>query len=201
MQFLETLFFRRPRILNQLHRVGLVEATSQTNEAERAALARYAAGANKALEIGTYQGVSAVVIAQALAPGGVLYCVDPWPARNGKADPNWLICERTLRRAGVDGRIKILRAFSSAIIEKLPTDLDFAFVDGDHSSNGIKTDWQIVASRVRSRAIICLHDAVTPPAEPWRQLDSMRFFEQVILKDDRFDKIDIVHSMAVMQKR
>jgi predicted O-methyltransferase YrrM len=113
VKFLEQLFSRRPRILNQLHRAGLAGATSQMNEQELAALARHARGAKKALEIGTHQGVSAGRIAAALAPDGILFCVDPWPEVNGKPNPCWLICDRHLRRSNVRDRIKILRGFSS----------------------------------------------------------------------------------------
>ena len=162
MRFLERLFFRRPRILNQLHRLRLVNALSQTNERELAALARYAHGRRQAIEIGTYQGVSAIHIAEALAPDGVLFCVDPWPKLNLNENPNWLICERNLRRSSVLPRIKILRAVSASVRDQLPKDLDFAFVDGDHSWKGIEADWLIVSSRAKRGAVICLHDAVSP---------------------------------------
>ena len=83
-RFLEKRFFRRPRVLNFLHWANLVGATSQTIPVELKALERHAAGAHQALEIGTYQGVSAARIAGALAPDGLLYCVDPWPKIDGQ---------------------------------------------------------------------------------------------------------------------
>jgi predicted O-methyltransferase YrrM len=201
MKFLERLFFQRPRILNQLHRLGLAGPTSQTGEQELAALSRYARGAKKAVEIGTYQGVSAVRIAESLTPDGILFCVDPWPGVNGKPDPCWLICERHLRRSKMRDRIKILRAFSAEIENQLPSNLDFAFIDGDHSWNGIETDWRIVSPRLACGAVICLHDSVTPAAAPWLQLDSIRFYHDVIAADERFEPLEIVQSMAVLRKR
>src|SRR5690349_16850961 len=58
MKFLETILFRRPRLLNLLHSAHLVRPTSQTIEAELRLLEHYSKGARLALEIGSYQGVS-----------------------------------------------------------------------------------------------------------------------------------------------
>ena len=111
---LEGLFFQRPGVLNLLHRVHLINATSQTIPAELNTLERYAAGACHALEIRTCQGVSAARIARALAPGGFLYCVDPWPRTKGRhSNPCWSICERHLRRTGMMDRIRILKGYSA----------------------------------------------------------------------------------------
>jgi predicted O-methyltransferase YrrM len=201
MRFLERLFFRRPRILNQLHRFGLVNATSQTNEGELSTLALYAHGCRQAVEIGTYQGVSAIRIAETLAPNGVLLCIDPWPKMNLAHNPNRLIFERNLRRSTVRNRIRVVNALSSEVVDQIPHDLDFVFIDGDHSWKGIETDWNLVAPRIARRGVVCLHDSVTPESEPWRLLDSTRFYDEVISTDERFEVVDIVHSMAVLRKR
>ncbi|MHB8216514.1 MAG: class I SAM-dependent methyltransferase [Candidatus Sulfotelmatobacter sp.] len=198
---LENLFFRRPRVLNLLHWANLINPTSQTIAVELDALERYAAGARQALEIGTYQGVSAVRIARALAPGGLLYCVDPWPEVEGKKiNPCLSICERNLRRSGVKDRIRILRGYSRKMASQMPDRLDFAFVDGDHSWEGIKTDWMIVSEKVLAGGVVCLHDSFTPAGEDWRHPDSCAYFEKVIQNDARFCLIEVVHSLAVLRK-
>jgi predicted O-methyltransferase YrrM len=107
--FVERLFSRRPRVLNALHSVSLVKPTGQTIPVELNALERYATGACQALEIGTDQGVSAARIARALAPTGLLYCVDPWPEGDRGEHPCLSICQRHLRRSGVKRRVRILR--------------------------------------------------------------------------------------------
>jgi hypothetical protein len=148
MYILEKAFFRRPRILNELHRLRLVAATSQTIEIELRKIEQYAAGSVNALEIGTYQGVSASRIAAVLASTGVLFCVDPWPEVSGRQNPCWQICDRHLRRSHLRRRIQIVRGYSGEMEAQIPGNLDFAFIDGDHSWNGISTDWQIVAPRI-----------------------------------------------------
>jgi predicted O-methyltransferase YrrM len=195
------LFLRRPRVLNVLHWANLVNANSQTVAAELNALERYAAGARKALEIGTYQGVSAARIAGVLAPDGLLYCVDPWPETKGRENnPCWSICQRHFRRSGVTDRVRILRGYSGEMAGHVPDRLDFAFVDGDHSWEGIKTDWTIVSEKMLSGGVVCLHDSLTPAGEGWRRPDSCVYFEDVIQHDPRFSVIEVVHSLAVLRK-
>lgn len=198
---LEKFFFRRPRVLNLLHWANLVNATSQTIPVELDALERHAVGARQALEIGTYQGVSAARIAGALAPGGLLYCVDPWPGTEGRQNnPCWSICQRHLLRSGVQSRIRVLRGYSGEVAGQIPDKLDFAFVDGDHSWGGIKTDWTIISEKMLSGGVVCLHDSLTPAGEEWRHADSCVYFEDVIRNDPRFSVIEVVHSLAVLRK-
>jgi len=200
-RFVDNLIFRRPRVLNVLHWASLANATSQTVRAELEALERHAAGACQALEIGTHQGVSAARIARALAPEGLLYCVDPWPeSKKGKINPCWSICQRHLRHSGVTNRVRILRGYSREVEHQMPDQLDFAFVDGDHSWEGIKADWMIVSERMLPGAVVCLHDSFTPAGEDWRHLDSCVYFEEVIQNDDRFSLIEVVHSLAVLRR-
>lgn len=197
----ESLLFNRPRVLNLLHLANLVNATSQTIPAELNALERHAAGAVQALEIGTYQGVSAARIARALAPAGLLYCIDPWPETKERLrNPCWSICQRHLRRARVENRIRILRGYSREVANQIPDQLDFAFIDGDHSWEGIKTDWTIVSEKLISGGVVCLHDSFVPLGEDWRNLDSCLYFEKVVQKDTRFCLVESVHSLAVLRR-
>lgn len=126
--------------------------------------------------------------------------MDPWPASNGHEDPCWSICQRHLKRSRVTDRIRIIRGYSHDVAQQMPEGLDFAFIDGDHSRNGIETDWKIVSEKMRPGGIVCLHDSVVPPREEWRCLDSCEYFEEVIRRDPRFATLELVHSMAVLQK-
>jgi predicted O-methyltransferase YrrM len=200
MKFLEQMLFRRPRLLNLFHSVRLVQATSQTIETELRLLEHYAKDAHVALEIGSYQGVSARRIAEAMADGGILYCVDPWPSTNGKMNSCYSIFRRNIRRVGLSDRIRTIKAFSSEAAESIPQDLDFIFVDGDHSWTGIETDWLLVGQKLRVGGIVCLHDSHVPPGEPWRDLDSVRFYSEIIRSDPRFEVVDSVHSVAVLRR-
>lgn len=84
--------------------------------------------------------------------------------------------------------------------DQIPYELDFAFIDGDHSWRGIEADWKIVPAHVAKGGVICLHDTVLPAQEPWRKLDSMDYFEQVISKDPAFEFVEAVHSLTVLRR-
>ncbi len=201
MLALEKLFRGRPRILNHLHKWRLVRATSETNEMELASLARYAENARIAVEIGTDQGVSAARIASALAPDGVLFCVDPWPEVNGRLNPCFEICQRHLDRTLTKSRIQVVREFSRNLAGKqIPMEIEFAFIDGDHSWAGIEADWRLIAPRVVIGGVVCLHDTATPLFEPWRRPDSNRFYEETIAQDLAFREMETVHSMRIIRR-
>ncbi len=201
MNLVNRFLIRRPSLLNALHHLRLVAPYSQTIPSELETLSEHAKGRGEALEIGSYQGVSAEFIAKALRHEGRLYCVDPWQDTHlGWQNPCYLIFERHLRRLGLWDKIKVLRSYSSEVASQLPGDLDFIFVDWDHSWTGLAADWQIVKNRLATGGIACLHDTLIPASEPWRTLDSVRYFNEVIAKDPDFRVVEQVHSMTVLAR-
>ncbi len=201
MNVVSRFLFRRPSLLNAFHWLRLIDPTSQTISSELQTLSKYARGRERALEIGSYQGVSAAFIAGALRAEGRVYCVDPWlDTPRGSRNPCYLIFERHLHRLGLWDKIAVLRGYSSEIVDQIPNDLDFIFVDGDHSWAGLAADWQIVKSRLGTGGVVCLHDTLIPTSEPWRTLESVRFFDEVITKDPDFRVVEQVHSMTVLAR-
>jgi len=202
VQFLERYLRKRPTTLNLLHAAGLARPDTQTIPVELECLKRHAAGARCAVEIGSYQGVSAAWIAGALAKDGKLHCVDNWPRPSPEVDdPCFEVFRRHLKRQGLWDRIVVLRSTSAEAAASLPDGIDFIFVDGDHSMEGIRTDWQIVLSKLRPGGIACLHDTITPPGEEWRVPESIAFYEDNIRGDARFELVEQCHSMNVLVRR
>jgi predicted O-methyltransferase YrrM len=201
MKFLEERLLRRPRILNVLHSMHLVRATSQTIERELQMIEKYAAGKRVAVEIGSYQGVSAARIAKTMAEDGTLYCVDPWESRDGKMNPCRSIFVRHIDRCGVSNKIRSLQMLSSGATDLIPSGVEFIFVDGDHSWTGIESDWSLVRQKLRVGGTVCLHDSLVPSEEPWRQPDSVGFFSEIIVRDSEFELIDSVYSLVVLVRK
>ena len=131
----------------------------------------------------------------------MLHCVDPWLDQRGRVNPSRLIALRHLNRSSMIDRCTIHRDLSTNVQAALPAKLDFAFIDGDHSWAGVETDWRIVAPRIMRGSCVCLHDSLTPATEPWRKLDSQRFFSEVIALDPGFELVESVHSLVVLRKR
>ena len=142
-----------------------------------------------------------MIIARSLSPEGCLFCVDPWNVQSGAHDPVFDIFRRHVRRAKMSDKIHVIRDFSSNTSNQLPSQLDFAFIDGDHSWKGIEADWTIVSGRMTDGGVVCLHDTAVPPQEPWRDIDSCRFYNLVISQDRRFELVETIHSLRVLRRR
>lgn len=186
----------RPRIYDLLHRLHLVCAFSQMSRAELACLAHHARGVRMALEIGTFMGLSAGAIAEAMNPKGTLYCVDPYLG----GTTVFSICQRHLRRLGVSDRIVMVRQTSREALAVLPRDMDFVFVDGDHSWEGIRMDWRIVQDCLRVGGIACFHDTGQPLDIRAECVDSIRFFNEVIRRDKTFELVDSCETLNVLRR-
>lgn len=187
---------RRPRIYNALHSLYLVPPFSETQPDELDCLARYAKGTRVAIEIGTFMGVSAARIANALADDGKLWCVDPY--FGGEALR--AVCLRHLRRQQLLARVVMVRLISSRAASCLPTAADFIFIDGDHSWRGIETDWSIVLRHLVVGGVVCLHDTNTRPEQPDEQIESVKFFERLISKHPAFEHVETCRTLNVLRR-
>jgi predicted O-methyltransferase YrrM len=181
-----------------LHGLGLREADTQTTAAERACLARHAAGRTRLVEIGVMHGVTTAVLRGAMSEAGVLTAIDPHPA--GRLGVSF---ERAIARREVSavsrGRVKLLRTHSAGALSGWTDPIDFLFVDGDHSWRGIDEDWNGWTRFVAPGGIVALHDSRPVPGRA--DLDSVRYMRDVVARDTRFEVIDSVDSLTVLRRR
>ena len=107
----------------------------------------------RCLEVGTFKGGSALIIAAALDDlgAGRLACVDP----NAQIQPeHWrLIAHRASLFPGPSPEV-LLQA-SQAVGGKF----DFALIDGDHSTAGVIRDIQGILPHLADQAFLLFHDA------------------------------------------
>lgn len=125
-------------------------------------------------EIGSWMGRSSFVLACALklsTQNGLLYCIDPLDGSGDKTSAliyqsRLTLLEETLenrfwknmRRLGVDKNIKLVSKLSIDAEAFVPDDLDFLFIDGDHSLESVTNDFFLYAPKVRRGGYIALHD-------------------------------------------
>jgi predicted O-methyltransferase YrrM len=93
---------------------------------------------------------------------------------------------------GIDGTVaekRVGRVRSARVRELLP-EVDFLFLDGDHSYARAKQDWEWYAPLVRPGGIIALHDiAPTPAGSPvevhrlWREIRAGPYRTEEIVAD------------------
>jgi len=128
-------------------------------------------GARRVVEIGVYEGSSAVVLCEALPPDAELHLIDPFVDESGsslnfgwRANPiaTRLAVRRAARRAaGPQIRWHIAR---SQEVGRSWTagPVDVLFIDGDHSYDGCREDWDVWHPHIRSGGVIAFHDARGP---------------------------------------
>ena len=182
--------------------LGREPAESQTTVAERRALARHAAGRRVVAEIGVFEGLTSAVLARAMALDGTLYCIDPFfPGRIGIC---WgkIIAQREIARVRPRRNVVLLEKLSHGAVGDVRAELDFLFVDGDHSIEGITRDWADWSGKICSGGIVALHDTLVPAHNARiAELGSHRYFESHIRHDARFEMVERVDSLAVMRRK
>ncbi|HUL52737.1 MAG TPA: class I SAM-dependent methyltransferase [Opitutaceae bacterium] len=116
------------------------------------------------VEIGSASGWSTCHIGLALKENfaGRLYAIDPhgptaWNDR-GPAD-TYPVLQRNLRRCGVENFVEILRVTSEAAARGWTRPIDFLFIDGDHSYEGARRDWERFAPFLAPLGVAVFHDS------------------------------------------
>jgi predicted O-methyltransferase YrrM len=111
-----------------------------------------------ALEIGSYIGASSLMIAKGLKKTSRLICVDTWQ-NDAMSEGNWdsykVFHSNT---TSVAKRIETMRMTSAEAGVVFNDQLDFLFLDGDHSYEGVKMDFDIWFPKLKSGGIIAMHD-------------------------------------------
>lgn len=146
---------------------GLIPPRPMHTPPEAALLTELAAGARCVVELGVYEGSSAVVLCNALGPESELHLIDPfvdergWALRAGwQATPmaTRLAVRRRARHGGPRIRWHIARSQDVGRAWTGPT-VDLVFVDGDHSPEGCREDWEVWHAHVRPGGMAAFHDA------------------------------------------
>jgi predicted O-methyltransferase YrrM len=171
---------------------------TQTTQEERACLSRYAKSRKKLVEVGVFQGVTTRVLREAMHPDGVLFGIDPFFKNRLGVCFYRLIAFRNVDEVK-KGHVKWLEMTSLEALRgpilREGKDLDFVFIDGDHSWEGIDADWKGVKDLIVPGGIVALHDSRNCGG-----CGSEQYTQQVILKDSQYQVIDTVDSLTVLSR-
>lgn len=181
---------------------GLVRVDGRTTIAERNCLLRHATGKRRLVEIGVEHGGTTRCLRSVMAPDGVLFAIDPYqPGRLGFS-ANFTIAKREAGRVQ-RGTVRWLRTTGAAAGRLYGTSgeppIDFAFIDGDHSYEGLRADWEAWSHLVEPGGIIALHDSHSEADHPLL-FGSVAFTTEVVLKDAEFELVQTVDSLTVVRR-
>ncbi|MCA2219325.1 O-methyltransferase [Jidongwangia harbinensis] len=142
-------------------------------------------GVRRAVEVGTFTGLSSLSIARGLADGGRLTCFDVSEQFTDVARRYW-------KRAGVDDRIELRIGPAADRLAELPAEphLDLAFIDAD--KEGYVTYWQELVPRVRPGGLLLVDNVLWSGRvlDPQGGSDqAVAAFNDVALADDRVELV------------
>jgi Methyltransferase domain len=184
--------------------VGLAKAETQTTAAERACLAKHASGKCCLVEIGVWHGVTTCELRKAMDPAGILYAVDPFAIGRLGFSAQRRIAQSEVGRL-TNGKVEWIRTTggeaAKAHADRLCGKVEFIFIDGDHSYEGIRMDWEGWSTLAASGCVIGLHDSRSTPTRSIDNAGSVRFTSEVVRRDPRYEVIDEVDSLTVVQRR
>jgi predicted O-methyltransferase YrrM len=118
-----------------------------------------------AVEIGSARGKSACYVGRALKENGIgkLYAIDP----HTRTDWNDLdsvdtlsVMRGNLRALGVQNQVEIMREFSHEVACRWKLPIDMLFIDGDHSYDGVKSDWDLFSPHMTQFGVVVFHDTI-----------------------------------------
>jgi predicted O-methyltransferase YrrM len=180
-----------------VYRLGWRPAETQTTAAERACLARHATGRRSLVEIGVMHGVNTGLLRGVMAPTGTIIGIDPHPRGRLGVSFERMIAQREVARHP-RGQAVLLRRWSHEVAPDWSRPIDFLFIDGDHSWQGIEDDWRGFSPHVVLGGVVALHDSRSVPGIP--DLESVRYTRDVILVDPAFRLVDAVDSLTVLER-
>jgi predicted O-methyltransferase YrrM len=179
--------------------LGLAAPETQTTTSERDCLARHAAGRRRLVEIGVWHGVTTKRLCEAMDREGTLSAVDPFPAGRLGFSVQQRIAHREVGPVG-NGRVIWMRT-SGREAARDHGPVDFVFIDGDHSEEGLRADWQAWSPLVEPDGIVALHDSRSSPARRIDGAGSVRVTANLIVPDPRFVVVEEVDSLTVLRRR
>jgi predicted O-methyltransferase YrrM len=156
-----------PRLRAIALAIGLIPPRPMHTAAEAELLERLARGATCVVEIGVFEGSSAFLFCDVLTPDAQLHLIDPFVDESGAALlPGWRATPSATRRAvrrrtrsgGPEIRWHVARSQDAGRQWRGPA-VDLVFVDGDHSTQGCREDWDVWHGHVRRGGAVAFHDA------------------------------------------
>jgi predicted O-methyltransferase YrrM len=148
--------------------LGVIPPRTMHSQADVGILRQAASGARVVVEIGVFEGGSALALCDFLPPEAELHLVDPFGRQPDALPGGWGASEwatrrvlaRAVRRAGAQApEVCWHVARSHEVATSWSREVDLVFIDGDHSEAGCELDWSSWHRFVAPGGYVVFHDA------------------------------------------
>ena len=149
--------------------LGLVPPRTMHSDEDARILLQAAGGARRVVEIGVYEGASAVALCRALGGEAELHLIDPFGEHPDALPGGWGASEwatrrviaRELRARGAAApTVRWHVALSHDVAAAWSgAEVDLLFIDGDHSEAGCELDWSSWHRYLAPGGRVAFHDA------------------------------------------
>lgn len=144
--------------------LGAIPPRAMHSDEEAALLVDLARAARTIVEIGVYEGGSAVEIAREMPRDGVLHLIDPFGKQPGALPRDWAATEWATKRAvgrAARGGLRVVwhPQYSHDAVVGWTDPIDLLFIDGDHLEPGVRRDWDDWHGHVVPGGHVAFHDS------------------------------------------
>jgi predicted O-methyltransferase YrrM len=148
--------------------LGLIPPRTMHSDADARVLLDAAREARQVVEIGVYEGASALALVDTLGAEAELHLIDPYGTHPDALPGGWGASEwatrrtlaRAVRRRGRHApTVRWHVALSHEVAAGWETEVDLVFIDGDHSEQGCGLDWSCWSRFVAPGGRVVFHDA------------------------------------------
>lgn len=141
--------------------LGLRENIAQHTPAEHNLLCKFASISEIIVEIGVAEGGGAVALKSAAdKKESSLFLVDPY--LSGKipfVNFTKLAAKKSLFKVKSGCKVKFIEKFSHDAVKGWNKNIDFLFIDGDHSYSRVVSDWNNWSPFINKNGYVAFHDA------------------------------------------
>lgn len=154
-----------------------------------------AANPKKVLELGSFYGYSAVLLAKELKEDARFVSIEIEPLHAA-------ITNQVLRKAGLDGKAKALIGTLDGLKSKLKTEFDnFDFIFIDHCKEEYLNDFQILEREgfIHEGTVICADNVIFPGAPDYLKYVKDNYDTKV--REGRIEEMNLVDAVAVSRMK
>ena len=184
--------------------MGLRGVIPGHTESEESLLLKVAQGCKTIVEIGIAEGASALELRRVADPNATIYLIDPFLKTKNFPYINFtrLVAHRYVDLCR-NANVSWLEDYSFNASKMWQKNIDFLFIDGDHSYDGCLKDWKEWSPFIVENGVVAFHDGRIFSGG-WTNKDtgSVRVVNELFRSDNNpnWRIIDEVDSLVVVQR-